>query len=407
MPLYRYQAIGRDGAQLAGERDDTTQEAVALWLQGQGHFPLQVEPATGGARRWRLPDRWLRLESSSSRREVVLFTYELAVLLQAGFPVDRALQAAGDSVGDRSLKAALAEILEAVRGGGGLAAAMRLHPMLFPPLYCALVEAGEANGALAATLERLAEDRTRAEEFRSAVSSALLYPALLVVLAIVSVIFILLVVVPSFRPMLADAGIDLPWSMTLLLWASDALSAAGGLLALLAAIGLAVLAQQWNRPVFRLWRDGLMLRLPILRDLVAKTDTVRLCRSLGLLIVNGAPLTVAWRTALNGIGNAAFQARLAGVADSIAEGDGLALGLDQSGVVTQLAVHMIRVGEQTGRLGAMAEQAAGLIERDVRRRLDRFLAILVPALTIGVGAMIAFLVATVFSALLSVNQIVL
>jgi general secretion pathway protein F len=94
---------------------------------------------------------------------------------------------------------------------------------------------------------------------------------------------------------------------------------------------------------------------------------------------------VAWRTAVNGVGNAAFQARLAGVAESIAEGDGLALGLDQSGVVTQLAVHMIRVGEQTGRLGAMADQAAGLIERDVKRRLDRFLAILVPALTIGDG----------------------
>jgi general secretion pathway protein F len=406
MPLYRYQAIGRDGAPLSGERDEATQQAVALWLQGQGHFPLQVEPAGGAGFRWRLPEKLLRFESGGGKREVALFTYELSVLLQAGFPVDRALQAASGSVSDGVLKAALARIVDDVRGGGSLAAALRQHPKLFPPLYCALVEAGEASGALSQTLERLADDLTKSEAFRSAISSALLYPALLVVLAVVSVIFILLVVVPSFRPMLADAGVELPWSMTLLLLASDALSAMGGGLALLAAVGVAFLAQQWNRPVFRRWRDAQALRLPMLRDIVTKADTARLCRSLGLLLTNGAPLTVAWRTAVNGVGNAAFQARLAGVAESIAEGDGLALGLDQSGVVTQLAVHMIRVGEQTGRLGAMADQAAGLIERDVKRRLDRFLAILVPALTIGVGAMIAFLVATVFSALLSVNQIV-
>jgi general secretion pathway protein F len=403
MPVYRYQAIGRGGETLSGEHDGASVQAVTAWLQEQGHFPLEVRPLS--TRRWRLPA--LTFESSGGRREVALFTYELAVLLQAGFPVDRALQAATASLTDRALRKALTAITETVRGGGSLGAALRGHPALFTPLYCALVEAGEASGALAATLERLAEDLTKAEEFRNAVTSALLYPALLVVLAAVSVMFILAVVVPSFRPMLADAGVELPWSMTLLLAASDLLAALGGLLALVAAAVIGGIFYAWKRPDFRLWRAEQALRLPGLRDILSKADTARLCRNLGLLLTNGAPLTVAWRTALTGLSNTAFQARLAGVGDAIAEGDGLAQGLDHSGVVTQLAIHMIRVGEQTGRLGAMADQAAGLIERDVRRRLDRFLAILVPALTIGVGAMIAFLVATVFSALLSINQIVL
>jgi general secretion pathway protein F len=403
MPLYRYQAIARSGETLKGEREDATPRAVGAWLQAQGHFPLEVKALkTGGLR---LPQ--LRFESSGGKREVALFTYELAVLLQAGFPVDRALIAAQASVSDRALRKAVAEITEAVRGGGSFAEALRLHPALFPPLYAALVEAGEASGALSQTLERLAEDLGKADAFRNAVTSALLYPVLLVVLAVVSVLFILTVVVPSFRPMLLDAGVELPWSMTLLLFASDLLQAGGGVLALIAAAALGALLYAWPKPAFRLWRDGKALGIPMLRDIVAKADTARLCRSLGLLLTNGAPLTQSWRIARAGLSNAVFQARLAHVADAISEGEGLAQALEQSGIVTPLAVHMIRVGEQTGRLGAMADQAAGLIERDVKRRLDRFLAILVPALTIGVGAMIAFLVATVFAALLSVNQIVL
>jgi general secretion pathway protein F len=195
--------------------------------------------------------------------------------------------------------------------------------------------------------------------------------------------------------------------MTLLLFASDLLQAGGGMLALLGAAAMAALLYTWPKPAFRRWRDSCALKLPMLRDIATKTDTARLSRSLGLLLGNGAPLTQAWRIAQAGLSNAIFQARLAHVGAAISEGEGLAQALEQAGMVTPLAVHMLRVGEQSGRLGAMADQAASLIERDVRRRLDRFLAVLVPALTIGVGAMIAFLVATVFAALLSVNQIVL
>jgi general secretion pathway protein F len=403
MPLYRYQAISRSGETLKGEREDATPRAIGLWLQAQGHFPLEVSPVRAGS--FRLPA--LRLESGRGVREVALFTYEFAVLLQAGFPVDRALMAAAASVSDGALRRALAEVTDAVRGGGALAEALRRHPKLFPPLYCALVEAGEASGALAQTLERLAEDLEKADSFRGAVTSALLYPVLLVVLAAVSVLFILTVVVPSFRPMLVDAGIELPWSMTLLLFASDLLQAGGGMLALLGAAAMAALLYTWPKPGFRRWRDSHALELPMLRDIATKADTARLCRSLGLLLGNGAPLTQAWRIAQAGLSNAIFQARLAHVGAAISEGEGLAQALEQAGMVTPLAVHMLRVGEQSGRLGAMADQAASLIERDVKRRLDRFLAVLVPALTIGVGAMIAFLVATVFAALLSVNQIVL
>jgi general secretion pathway protein F len=403
MPLYRYQAISRSGETLKGEREEASPRAIGLWLQAQGHYPLEVAAVRPG--RLRLPA--FRLESGRGPREVALFTYEFAVLLQAGFPVDRALMAAAASISDRTLRRALADVAEAVRGGGALAEALRRHPKLFPPLYCALVEAGEASGALGTVLERLAQDLEKADSFRGAITSALLYPALLVVLAVVSVIFILTVVVPSFRPMLLDAGIELPWSMTLLLFASDALQAGGGLLALVAAGAMAVLLQSWSKPAFRRWRDERALGIPMLRDIVVKSDTARLCRSLGLLLGNGAPLTQAWRIAQAGLSNTAFQARLAHVGAAISEGEGLAQALEQPGMVTPLAVHMLRVGEQSGRLGAMADQAAGLIERDVKRRLDRFLAVLVPALTIGVGAMIAFLVATVFAALLSVNQIVL
>lgn len=404
MPVFRYQAISRSGETLTGEREAETTRDVAAFLQAQGHFPVAVKSLQRGGR-LKLPE--LRFEGSGTRREVALFTYELAVLLQAGFPVDRALASVAASLSDKRLRVALKQVTEDVRGGGSLAEALRRYPKLFPQLYCALVEAGEASGALAETLLRLAEDLGKAEQFREAVSSALLYPAMLIVLSVVSIIFILLIVVPSFRPMLVDAGVELPSSMSLLLAASNGLEQWGGSLALLAAIGLAVLISAWRKPRFQIWRDAKLLQLPGLRDVIAKADTARLCRSLGLLLNNGAPLTMAWRTVKAGVKNTAFQVRIADIGDAIAEGDSLAAALERSGVVSSLAVHMIRVGEQTGKLGAMADQAAALIERDVKRRLDRFLAVLVPALTIGVGAMIAFLVATVFSALLSINQIVL
>lgn len=402
MPVFRYQAISRSGETLNGEREAETAQAIGAALQAQGHFPVRIEPLRPGRFKW--PE--LRLETGGPR-ELALFTYELGVLLQAGFALDRALTAAAASVSGAELRRAVAGIAEAVRGGGSFAEALRQHPKLFPPLYCALVEAGEASGALAQTLDRLAEDLGKADAFRSAISSALLYPVLLILLAVASVAFILLMVVPSFEPMLAGAGVELPWSMELLLFASRLLQQGGGALALLMALGLGALLWGWNKPAFRRWRDRHALALPYAGEILRKSDTARLCRSLGLLLTNGAPLTTAWRTALAALSNAAYRDSLSGVGDAIAEGEGLAPALEQSGVVTPLAVHMLRVGEQSGRLGAMADQAAGLIERDVKRRLDRFLAVLVPALTIGVGAMIAFLVATVFSALLSVNQIVL
>lgn len=404
MPLYRYKAVTRAGEMLVGELEGPTRKDIIGRLQDQGHLPVDAEEVSGTS--WR---SWLNIELTATRRpglqEIALFTHELATLLSAGLPIDRAFDIVIGMTGSARLRKPLADIRDRIRGGATLADALAAQESIFSRVYCNMVRAGEAGGSLPSVLARLAEYLGRAQALRETVKSALVYPAVLLFTAGVSIVMVLTVVIPQFKPLLEGAGIALPFSTRALFVASEILETYWWLLALAALVGILLLRQGLKTPEFVAAWHRLQLRLPLFGDLRKKAEAGRFARSLGTLVGNGVPVPAALAIVKDTIENQVIQAAVARVVVSLKEGQGLSAPLDRSGVFPAVCIQLMRVGEESGALGDMLLQAADILERDVERSVGRLMTLLVPALTISLGLLIAGIIASVFTALLSINEV--
>jgi general secretion pathway protein F len=292
-----------------------------------------------------------------------------------------------------------------VRDGGSLAAALQSYPGSFPPLYVGLVRAGEAGGQLAPALERLAELLERERRLAATVTSALIYPAILMVAATGSIVLLLTEVLPQFVPLFEQSGAALPRPTQMLITAGDLLSAYGlwGLLVLilLGLVGRAVLRQ----PGPRLTADRLILRLPVIGGLAREVLAARLTRTLGTLLINGVPLIAALNIVRDVLGNRAGEAAVERAASSAKGGAGLSGALAEAAVLPPRAVHLLRLGEETAQLGPMALRAAEIHEEATRIGVQRLVSLLVPTITIVMGAAVAGIVASLLLAMLGLNNL--
>ncbi len=337
--------------------------------------------------------------------ELTAVTRELATMLGAGQDLDRALRFLVDTAPGRRVAAVLGEVREAVRDGLPLATALSRHPASFPRLYVGLVRAGEAGGTLAPTLERLAALLERQRTLAATVASAMVYPTLLVVAAIGSVVLLLTEVLPQFVPLFAQNGAALPPSTQFLIDAGDAVGAYG-LQAVLALV-LALLAARavLRRPGPGLLADGLLLRLPVAGRLAREVLAARFTRALGTLLLNGVPLVAALDVVRGVLGNRAAVAAVERATASAKGGAGLARPLEAAGIFPTRTVHLLRLGEETAQLGQLALRAADIHDEAVRLGVNRLVALLVPAITIGMGAVVAGIVSSLMLAMLSLNNL--
>lgn len=404
MPLYRYKAVSDSGEVVEGEMMARSQAGVIDHLHDRGFVPIHADEvrAAGRGNLWR---RELFARRGLSRRAVALLTRELATLIHAGLPLDRAFELLIELAEVGAAKRLLSRVLEAIRGGSTLADALAAHDGVFPSYYVSMVEAGEAGGSLDEVLERLADFMERTQVLKDKVTSALIYPTIVLLMAGLSVVILLTVVVPEFEPLFADAGQALPLSTRVVV----ALGAAfqhywwAGALAL-AALYL-VLRQQLANPVSRYRWHGLVLRVPILGDLITKIEVARFTRTVGTLMANGVALLSALAIAKHTLGNAVLAKSTDGVADSLKQGKGLSEPLLRAGLFPPLALHLVRVGEESGSLEAMLIKVADIYDQEVERATQRLLAVLVPALTVLLGLVIAVIIGSVLSAMLSVYDL--
>jgi general secretion pathway protein F len=299
----------------------------------------------------------------------------------------------------------LERIRDTVRDGGSLAAALAAHPGSFSRLYVGLVRAGEAGGALGPTLERLASLLERQRALSASIVSAMIYPGLLALAAIGSVTLLLTVVLPQFVPLFAQNGAKLPASTQMLIDAGGLVSTYG--LYGLALLVLAILAarQALRRPGPRLALDRLKLRLPILGGLARETLAARFTRTLGTLLINGVPLIGALGIVRDAIGNRAGVAAVDAATISARGGAGLSAPLGAAAIFPARTIHLLRLGEETAQLGAMSLRAAEIHEEKARIGVQRLVSLLVPAITIVMGAMIAGIVSSLLLAMLSLNDL--
>lgn len=404
MPTFRYKAVTDSGSVLEGEMDAPSQSVVIERLHELGHLPIRADEIKGPSR-----GAWLTRDlfggRGVSRKDVTLATRELATLLEAGLPLDRSLEMLKDLADKGAIGGMLSRVLERVRGGASLADAMASQAPAFPRYYVSMVRAGEAGGALESVLARLADFMEKSQAVTENVKSALVYPIILLAMAGASVIVLLTVVIPQFRPLLEEAGEALPLATQILVGVGEFVQYYWWAIGL-ALVGFALLARRELSSRERRYRwDAVFLRIPLIGDLVTKIEVARFSRTLATLLRNGvAPLT-ALSIVKDILSNAVMAEAIGRVATRLKEGQGLAQPLMAAQVFPDLAVNLVRVGEETGQLEGMLDKVAEIYEREVQRTLDRLLALLVPVLTIGLGLLIAAIIVSVLSAILSVNRL--
>ncbi|WP_431267086.1 type II secretion system F family protein [Dankookia sp. P2] len=407
MPAFRTLSIAPDGTLARGRIDAPSEAAAIERLRRQGHLPMRTEPDAGGRP---VLDAVLHAElgrgrGALRRQELTDLTRELAVMLGAGQDLDHALRFVVETAASARLRKVVGQLRDLVRDGSPLAAALARQPRSFPALYVGLVRAGEAGGTLAATLDSLATLLERQRALDASVRSALIYPALLLVASIGSVALLLTHVLPQFVPLFEQSGAQLPGPTRLLMAVGDAVAAHGALGLMLLGVLFLVARQLLRLPGPRLAADRLLLRLPIIGGLAREALAARFGRTLGTLLQNGMPLDAALGVVRDTLGNRAAVAAVEAATASAKGGAGLAGPLGAGKLFPLRTVHLLRLGEETAQLGPMALRAAEIHEERTRIGLQRLVALLTPAITVVMGALVAGIVAAMLLAMLSLNDL--
>ena len=410
MPLYRYKAVTAGGEVATGELEAANQAAIVDRLRDQGMMPMQIGVATGGAaggaprgrgarRRWFVPKH-------VTRDQVIGLTRELATLLNAGLPLDRALEMLIGVALAPPLTALLQGVRDDVRGGRALSQALEARSDVFSRFYVNIVRAGEAGGALGDVLARLADTMERNKETRETVKSALIYPTILIGVAAVSVVVLLIFVVPQFENTFAQAGKALPLATAVVVAVGSFFRHWWW------AVLLAIAALAWwvprrlARPAARRRMDARLLTLPIVGDLVTKIEVARFARTLSTLLANGVTLLAGLAIVKDTMGNGVLAGALDGVISRLREGKGFGRPLADTGLYPKLATQMILVGEESGRLEEMLSRVADIYDREVQLAVKRFLAVLEPALILGLAVLIGGIVFSILLGVMGMSELV-
>ena len=400
MAAYRYRAATAQGTVQTGMLEAASRADVLDRLRKLGLSPIEAVETAAVVQR---PKK----SNAATRRALANAIAELSVLLSAGLTLDRALGVAAENIQHDGVKAAFKELREKVKHGASLARAMAEAGSMFSPMACAMAEAGEASGKLDVSLGRLGETLERAENLRQTIASALVYPVLLLCIATAVILVMLLFVVPQFESLFEDMGGKLPFATQVVVAASDALQNYGWY-ALLALVVIGFALSRWlKQRSVRLAFDRMVLKVPRIGSLVASAETARFGRTLGSLIDGGVALPVAMTIAQRSLVNTHMASAVGRVTAGLKEGAGLSGPLAAARVFPPVALSFLRTGEETARLGPMLTRLADVLDRDVRVAVERLIVILTPTITVLMGALVGLVIASIMSAILGFNDLVL
>jgi general secretion pathway protein F len=387
MTLYYYKAVTLAGETLEGQLDVANPDDVIGKLQDAGNIPLEVREADSGDSASLFAALFKRKTLTDA--QVVQFTQQLSTLLGAGQPLDRALQILLDLPESEKAKRLLERVRDQVRGGTPLSDALEAEHGSFSKLYVNMVRAGEAGGSMDETLARLADYLERSANLKGSVINAMIYPAFLVGMVMVSLMVLLVYVVPQFAPMFTDMGVEMPLITKIVLAVGETLQSFWWLIIALIVFGIGWFRRQMADPPARLKIDARFLKTRVVGDVIRKVETARLARTLGTLLKNGVPLLSGLTVARNVMNNTVLAEALEHATDEVKSGGGLGYSLAQSKSFPKLAIQMISVGEESGELASMLMKVADTFDIEVKNTLDRLLAALVPATTIVMTIVVA------------------
>jgi general secretion pathway protein F len=403
LPTFTYKATDRAGKTVEGSMEAQDAGAVASRLQELQFFPLGIRQ-TAVAEAGGLPG--FRPSFGGKGRALVHFTQQMAVLVGAGLAIDRCLFVAGDLVEDRQLRDVIERVRRSVEGGASLAEALSRHPRVFNDLYVNMVAAGEASGALDVILVQLAEFLEEWQRIRDVIVTALTYPLFLVVFAAAAVTVIMTIVVPKFASVFDDVGGKLPVPTKMLIAFSEGLRAYwwAWTLCVAAMVGGAVL--YLRSQAGKEWLDRKILVLPLVGDMVVKVQASRFSRVLGTLVRGGVPILKALEIVTKTLTNSVFARSVGRAQSGLKEGQGVAEPLRKAGVFPPLFLHMVAVGEETGKLEEMLLMTARTYDREVEQGAKRLLSLFEPIIILFVGVVIGAIILSVLWGIFSVNDVV-
>lgn len=404
MPIYRYKAVTEPGEVLEGDMEAPSQAAVIEHLRNQGLFPIGAEEQRQGTL-----SGWLNREFGRrqriARQDVAIVIHELSTLLRAGLALDQALDVLIAFSERKTVREVLKRVVEKVRGGVSLADAMASQGNVFDRFCLGMIRAGEAGGSLEVVLAKTADYMERSQQSKQKVTSALIYPVILLLTAFASVAVIVTVVIPNFKDIFDQAGIALPLSTRIVLFIGNSAQQYWWIPVVVVLVAVVALKRHRRNPAGRRLWDSRVLKIPLFGELLTKVEVARMCYTLGMLLSNGVPLLASLSVVKETMGNAAMAHALDHVEKQVKEGKTLARPLEDSKLFPKLATHLLRIGEESGRMEEMMFRIADTYDEEVQRSIQRMMTLLVPVMTFVMALLIAGIIVSILVPMLSMNEL--
>ncbi len=400
MTTFHFRAVASDGAVRTGVLTAENEKSVAQELRRQGLAPVYIGLSKQRRFEWKAPSLF-----RGRRKDVLFFTQEMSTLLNSGVPVDRALSIAAQLTERQQFRSVIQDIIRVLKGGKSMADSLATHPEYFSDLYINMVRAGEASGSLGQVFEKLAEFERLRDDLRSYIVSSMIYPALLAVVGMASILVLMYFVVPRFAAVFQESQLKMPLPTQIMLQVSAFVRAWGWVGFAGAGVGLAALSAYIRTKEGRLWWDTFRLRIPVLGDALRKAETARFARAMGTLVANGVPLVQSIHIARAILANRRIADSLESVAQGVKRGEGIAAPLARTGQFPALAGHLLTVGEETGKLDQMFNRMADIYDADTRAAIKRFTALFEPLIILVMGILVGALILSMMLAITSINEV--
>jgi type IV pilus assembly protein PilC len=386
MPTFSYTARTLGGDLKTATIDAPSRDEVVLQLRRQRLIVVKVDEES----------KKPKISGSIALRDVVIFTRQFSTMINAGLPLVQSLDIQAKQAENQALKKVIEAVLYDVESGNTLADALRKHPKVFTPLYTNMVAAGEAGGILDTILLRLATFLEKNDALARKIKGAMVYPGVIVTVAIAAVAILLIVVIPTFQGMFASAGIALPAPTRLVIFLSEMLqlywwAMLGGTAALIILI-----RQYYKTNGGQLVIDRILLKLPIFGDLLRKTAVARFTRTLGTLVSSGVSILDGLEITARTAGNRVIHDAVMRSRASIAGGETISAPLRESGVFPPMVVQMINVGEQTGGLDEMLSKIADFYDDEVDTAVEALLAAMEPIMIVFLGVIVGGMIVAMY-----------
>ena len=410
MPTYQYEAMDHTGREVKDTIDAATQEEAQQLIRQKGFFVTKIaERAAKAGKKGpkQAPRKGGRRKKKSftigkiSTKQLCTFTRQLSTLQDAGLPILRSLKILEGQCKPGVLKNSLADVVEDIESGSTLSEAFSKHPKAFDRLYCNMIKAGEAGGALEAILQRLADFKEKSQSLKRRIKSAMVYPIVVIFVACVIVGFILYFIIPKFEAIFKDFGVPLPGMTTFLIGASHFVIKYFYIVFMFPLFFWIFLKLLYRNKTGAYVCDRILLMIPVMGAIVEKSTVARTTRTLGTLVTSGVPILESLAIVRETAGNVVFERAFSRIYDSIREGETIAQPLREARIVDDIVVNMIDVGEETGDLDTMLNKIADNYDEEVEVLVESLVSLLEPIMIVVLGGIIGFIVIALFLPLIT------